>query len=100
MPERVKPEAEIVRTFTQPVDAISFFSDYAQVLVSGDGITMQIYETIPGVPSGDGKVSSVTTRLRATVSMTEERARALAAALEKSAVASEQRLKERLSQKK
>lgn len=55
------------RVFEQPADAISFYSDFAQVVASGNEVLLQFYETIPGPPGPDGQVQIATTRLRATV---------------------------------
>jgi len=58
---------QIQRVFEQPVDAISFYSDFAQVVASGNEVLLQFYETIPGPPGPDGRLQIARTRLRATV---------------------------------
>ena len=57
------------RSFEQPSDAISFYSDLAQVIHTGNEMLLQFYETIPGPPAIDGKITKVTTRLRATITI-------------------------------
>lgn len=63
------------RVFEQPADAISFYSEFAQVVVTETEVLLQFYETIPGSPGADGKVQIVTTRLRATVMLSRAHAR-------------------------
>ena len=65
MPQEEGIEAQ--RVFEQPADAISFYSDFAQVVASGNEVLLQFYETIPGPPGPDGQVQIARTRLRATV---------------------------------
>lgn len=60
-------EIQAQRIFEQPADAISFYSDFAQVVASGNEVLLQFYETIPGPPEADGHVRVARTRLRATV---------------------------------
>lgn len=71
MPEKKqkKKEAPVTmeRVFEQPPDAISFYCDIGQVLATGNEIVLQFYETIPGPPGPDGKITRVRSRLRATV---------------------------------
>ena len=55
------------RVMEQPPDAISLYSDYAQILGTGHEVILQFYETIPKPPNVEGKTVEVTTRLRATV---------------------------------
>jgi len=55
------------RVFEQPPDAISLYSDLAQVLSTGNEIVLQFYESIPGPPGPDGQFTVVRTRLRATI---------------------------------
>jgi len=55
------------RLFEQPSDAVSFYSDMAQVLRTGNEIVLQFYETIPGPPGPDERITVVRTRLRATI---------------------------------
>lgn len=61
---------EIERFYEQPPDAISFFSDMAQVIHTGNEILLQFYENIPGPPGKDGHVKQARTLLRATVTLT------------------------------
>ena len=66
--ESKSPEAiQINRIFEQPPDAVSFYSDVAQVLGTGLEVVMQFYETIPGAPGPGGKIQMVRSRLRSTV---------------------------------
>lgn len=71
MPEEKKNKEEAPlkaeRIFEQPNDAISFYCDIGQVLATGNEIVLQFYETIPGPPGSDGKITRVRSRLRATV---------------------------------
>lgn len=55
------------RIFEQPTDAISFYSDFAQIVASENEVLLQFYETIPGPPQPQGGVGMVRTRLRATI---------------------------------
>ncbi len=57
---------DLPRLFEQPPDAISFYSDMAQVSSTGQEVLLQFYETIPGPPGPDG-ITQVRSRLRATV---------------------------------
>lgn len=67
-PEAGQPAvASINRVFEQPPDAVSFFAEYAQILGTGQEVTLQFYENIPGPPGPGGKVQVVRSRLRATV---------------------------------
>lgn len=59
---------QATRIFEQPSDALSFYSDFAQVIRTGHEILLQFYETIPGPPSPpEGAVTIVRTRLRVTI---------------------------------
>jgi hypothetical protein len=57
------------RFFEQLPDAISFFSDFAQIAHTGNEIVMQFYETIPGPPGPEGHITKVRTRLKATITI-------------------------------
>jgi len=61
--------AQVQRIFEQPPDAISLYSDMAQVIRAPNEIVLQFYETVPGPPGPDGKITVVRTRLRATVTV-------------------------------
>ena len=68
MAEESKPGAgQITRVFEQPADALSFYSDYAQVIGTENEIVLQFYETIPGAPGPSGALQMVRSRLRANV---------------------------------
>lgn len=55
------------RVFEQPPDAISLYSDMAQILATEHEVFLQFYETIPKARTADREVTEVTSRLRATV---------------------------------
>ena len=61
--------AQIQRVFEQPSDAISLYSDVAQVVRTANEIVFQFYDTIPGPPGPDGSITVVRTRLRATITV-------------------------------
>jgi hypothetical protein len=58
---------EISRVFEQPEGSLSFYSDVAQVMGTGNEVLLQFYETIPGPPGPSGTMQLVRTRLRATI---------------------------------
>ena len=66
------------RRFEQPPDARSCFTDFVQVAGTTDGVIVQFYESIPGVPDERGAVNEVRTSLRFTVMMTREHATKIA----------------------
>jgi len=70
-----KKEAQSKRIFEQLPDAISFFSDFAQIINTGKEIVIQFYETIPGLPGPEGHILGVKTRLRATITIGLEHAK-------------------------
>ncbi len=55
------------RVFEQPPDAISLYSDMAQIMATEHEVLLQFYETIPKAPGAEGEITEVTSRLRATV---------------------------------
>jgi hypothetical protein len=59
----------VERFFEQPPDAISFFSDFAQIIHTGNEIVIQFYESIPGPPGIDGQIKKVITHLRASITV-------------------------------
>ena len=66
--EQEKPSPfEISRVFEQPEGSLSFYSDVAQVMGTGNEVLLQFYETIPGPPGPSGTMQMVRTRLRATI---------------------------------
>ena len=66
----------INRVFEQPEGAISCYSDYAQVIGTGNEVVLQFYETIPGAPAGpDSNIQMVRTSLRATISISVSQAK-------------------------
>lgn len=60
---------EVSRVFEQPADAISLYSDFAQIFGTGHEVILQFYETIPGPPGPGAKVQIVRSRLRATIAV-------------------------------
>lgn len=60
-------QSQINRVFEQPPDALSFYSDFAQVIGTGSEVLLQFYETIPGPPGPGGTIQMVRSRLRSTV---------------------------------
>jgi hypothetical protein len=62
-------EIQVPRFYEQPPDAISFFSDIAQILYTGNEIVLQFYETIPAPPDSKGAINNVRSRLRATITV-------------------------------
>ena len=73
--EKVPAALIIERYFEQSPNAVSFYSDFAQILSTGHEVVMQLYETIPSPPGRDGKITKVVTRLRATVTLSLPHAR-------------------------
>jgi len=71
MPEKKQKKEEvpvtIERIYEQPPDSISFYCEMGQVFGTENEIVVQFYETIPGTPNPEGKITRVRTRLRATV---------------------------------
>lgn len=65
------------RSFVHREDAISFYSDYIQVIAPKEEIILNVYETIPGPPSPSGGIESAESRLRATIVMSKARAQRL-----------------------
>ncbi len=61
------PAGKAKRVFEQPPDAISLYSDMAQVLATRHEVLLQFYETIPKQPDANGEITEVTSRLRVTV---------------------------------
>ena len=78
------------RFFEQPPDAISCYSDFAQVIHTGNEILLQFYETIPGPPAAGGSnLSKVRSRLRATITISIAHAQNIGKLLIEKAVAFE-----------
>jgi len=67
--EKSQKEIQVHRLYEQPPDAVSFYSDIAQILYTGNEITLQFYETIPGPPESGGVIKNVRSRLRATIAV-------------------------------
>jgi hypothetical protein len=60
--------------FEQPADGISLYSDFAQIVGTGQEVVLQFYETIPGPPGPGGQIQMVRTRLRATITVSKAHA--------------------------
>lgn len=60
---------QVKRFFEQPADTISFYSDFGQVMNTGNEVVIQFYETIPGIPTEKGNLENAKTRLRATITL-------------------------------
>ncbi len=66
--EQSSAPTQISRIFEQPDGALSFYSDYAQILNTGNEVMLQFYESIPGAPGGPGgQIQMVRTRLKASI---------------------------------
>ncbi len=74
MTDDQKTERQLPRIFEQPTDFVSFYSDLAQVLATGNEVVLQFYETVLGAPGPEGKVMQVRTRMRASVTLSEAHA--------------------------
>ncbi|MCR4321413.1 MAG: DUF3467 domain-containing protein [Candidatus Brocadiaceae bacterium] len=81
--------AMVERFFEQPPDAISCYSDFAQVMHTGNEILLQFYETIPGPPVPGGNIGKVRSRLRATITISVAHAQNIGKLLTERAVAFE-----------
>ena len=68
---------QMSRLFEQPSDSISFYTDFGQVVQTGNEIVLQFYETIPGLPDPDGGIKNVRSRLRATITLSIPHARTI-----------------------
>lgn len=60
---------QVTRLFDQHPEALSFYSDFSQIVGTDNEIYLQFYETIPSPPNASGQVTQVRTRLRATIAM-------------------------------
>jgi hypothetical protein len=68
--EKKTPEkTQVPRFYEQPPDAVSFYSDMAQILYTGYEVLLQFYETVPGPPDSEGTIKNVRSRLRATITL-------------------------------
>jgi hypothetical protein len=73
--EKTPKEIEVPRFYEQLPDAISCYSDIAQILYTGNEVVLQFYETIPGPPESGGAIMNVRSRLRATITVSVPHAR-------------------------
>jgi hypothetical protein len=69
-------QAQIERYFEQSPAAISFYCDFGQVIGTDNEVVLQFYETIPGTPDREGKITKVLSRLRATITFSIPHAQA------------------------
>ncbi len=69
---------QIMRLFEQGPEAVSFYSDFSQIINTGAELVFQFYETIPGPPGPTGIMMNVRTRLRATIQLSHAHATKLA----------------------
>ena len=69
MAKEHESKKQVRRTYEQPTDAISFYSDMAQIIGTGQEVVLQFYETIPGAPAVGGEIDTVRSRLRATITI-------------------------------
>lgn len=88
---------QVSRVFEQPPDAVSFYSDLAQVMHTGVEAVMQFYETIPGAPGPGGIIQMVRSRLRSTVTISKEHAANIGRLLLQQAEVKEEAPKKRAS---
>lgn len=65
---------QVTRVFEQPPDAVAFYTDFVQIIGTGQEVVIQLYETIPGNPGPDGQVQLARSRLRATVFLSPQHA--------------------------
>jgi hypothetical protein len=65
---------QVSRVFEQPPDAVSCYSDFAQIAGTTHEVIMQFYETIPSAPGPGGQVSLMRSRLRATIILSKAHA--------------------------
>ena len=72
---------KVKRVWEQPPDAISLYSDVAQVLSTGNEVMLQFYETIPEPPGAEGRITEAKSRLRATVVLSHTHALTLGTTL-------------------
>ena len=68
-PEPSERGLQVSRIYEQPPEALSFYSDFAQIVGTGHEVVLQFYETIPGPPGPGGQIQMVRTRLRATITV-------------------------------
>lgn len=60
---------DVNRVFEELAGAVSFYSDYVQVISTGEEVIVQFYDTIPGPPAAPGSAVMVRTRLRTTITL-------------------------------
>ncbi len=72
--DQTPPAMQVNRIFEQPEGSVSFYSDFTQVIGTGNEVVLQFYETIPGPPGLGGAIQTVRTRLRATISISNPHA--------------------------
>lgn len=72
--EQPNGSTQVTRIFEQPPDTLSMYSDFAQVLGTGNEVILQFYDTIPDIPGPDGRIQGVRSRLRATIVLSQAHA--------------------------
>jgi len=91
-PQPAVQQAQITRIFEQGPEAVSLYSDFAQVMGTGSEVVLQFYETIPGPPGPGGHAQMVKSRLRATITLSHTHAAAIGELLTRNAQAVSARL--------
>ena len=74
MAQKEKEAEQIPRIFEQPPDAMSLYSDFTQVMGTGNEIVINFYDTIPGPPGPGARIEHVRSRLRVTVTVSRSHA--------------------------
>lgn len=74
LPQPPGGEAQVTRRFEQPEDALSCYSDFAQIISTGQEVVLQFYETVPGSPELSGQIKTAKSRLRATITVSKAHA--------------------------
>jgi hypothetical protein len=77
------------RIFEQPPEAVSFYCELAQIMATENEVTMQFYEAVPGPPGPAGNITTIRSRLRATITFSHRHARNLGKLLTEKAAGEE-----------
>lgn len=72
--KKTREELSIERIYEQPADAVSFYTEIAQVFSTSHETIIQFYENIPGPPDREGRITKSLTRLRATITLSHSHA--------------------------
>ena len=75
--EQSKKEGSISikRVFGVSQNAVSFYSEHAQIMNTGNEVMIQFYEMIPSPPPITGAIAEASTNLRATITVSFNHAR-------------------------